>query len=154
MNRSAFTWWLLLSFAVACSRQVDSTALALQYEPPSGMRLLSEEPGPPAVVRFEGGLQLRSVVGAPLRLDASPEEILRAAGMPESGQRPLNATQGTLPAGPVARHEFQQGTTRTLVYVLPREDRCVFVLYTAPERDYGPGLARVERSLSTLKLTR
>jgi len=35
-----------------------------------------------------------------------------------------------------------------------RPERFVLVLYSAPERDYGPGSARVERSLSTLKPTR
>lgn len=154
MNRSALLPWLLLCCALACSRKLESNTLGLQYEPPSGMALSTEEPGPPAVARFDGGLEVRSVPGkgAP-RLDSPPEDVLGAAGIPVPGRR-LNATQGTLPAGPVARYEFQQGTSRTLVYFLPLEDRFVLVLYTAPERDYGPGSARVERSLSTLKPTR
>jgi hypothetical protein len=117
------------------------------------MALRAEESGPPAVVRFEGGLELRSVEGKPPALDVAPEQVLGAAGVPVPG-RQVNATQGTLPAGQVARYEFQQGTSRTLVYFLPRPERFVLVLYTAPERDYGPGSARVERSLSTLKPTR
>lgn len=153
MNRSALVPWLLLSCAVACSRKLESSALGLQYEPPSGMALRAEEPGPPAVAHFEGGLELRSVQGAPPKLETAPEEVLGAAGLAVPGRR-LNATQGTLPAGPVARYEFQQGTSRTLVYFLPLADRSVLVLYTAPERDYGPGSSRVERSLSTLKPTR
>jgi hypothetical protein len=153
VNRSKLLPWLLLSCAVACSRKTELNALGLQYEPPSGMALRSEEPGPPAVARFEGGLELRSVQGVPLKVDASPEEVLGAAGVPVPEKR-LNATSGTLPAGPVARYEFQQGAARTLVYFLPLADRSVLVLYTAPERDYGPGSARVERSLSTLKITR
>ncbi|HYO54889.1 hypothetical protein [Archangium sp.] len=153
MNRSTLLLWLLLSCALACSRKMESNALGLQYEPPSGMTLRAEEPGPPAVARFEGGLELYSVQGTPPRLDAPPEEVLGAAGIPVPGRR-LNATQGTLTAGPVARYEFQQGPSRTLVYFLPRDARFVLVLYTAPERDYGPGSARVERSLSTLKPTR
>jgi hypothetical protein len=102
VNRSTLLLWLLLSCAVACSRKTELNTLGLQYEPPSGMALRAEEPGPPAV----------------------------------------------------ARYEFQQGTSRTLVYFLPLADRSVLVLYTAPERDYGPGSARVERSLSTLRPTR
>ncbi len=153
MNRSALTLCLLLGCVAACSRQLESQALGLQYEPPSGMALRSEQPGPPAVAQFEGGLEVRSVPGAAPKLDAEPEAVLEAAGVPVPGRR-LNATQGTLPAGPVARYEFQQGSSRTLVYLLPREDRFVLVLYTAAERDYGPGSARVERSLSTLKPTR
>ncbi|WP_434382246.1 hypothetical protein [Melittangium boletus] len=154
MNRSALTLWLFVSCAVACSRQVESSALALRYEPPSGMRLLSEDAGVPAEARFEGGLRVRSVPGAPLRLDAPAAEVLQAAGIQEDGYQPLTATQGTLSAGPVARHEFRRGPSRMLLYVVPREDRCVFVIYAASEQDYGRGLARVERSLSTLAFTR
>jgi len=153
VNRSALLPLLLLSCAVACSRRMESTALGLQYEPPPGMALSAEEPGPPAVARFEGGLELRSVEGAPPKLEAPPEEVLGAAGLAVPGTR-VNATQGTLDAGPVARYEFQKGPSRTLVYFLPRPERFVLVLYTAPERDYGKGSLRVERSLSTLKPTR
>lgn len=141
---------LPLVCVTACSHRMDSPALGLQYEPPSGMAVRSEEPG---VVHFEGGLELRSIQGTPPRLEASSQEVLAAAGLPVTG-RQLNATQGTLPAGTVARYELQQGASRTLVYFLPRPDRFVLVLYTAPEHEYGPGSARVERSLSTLTLTR
>ncbi|WNG49826.1 hypothetical protein F0U60_41210 [Archangium minus] len=154
MNRSALLPWLLLCCALACSRKLESNALGLQYEPPSGMALRTEEPGPPAVARFEGGLELRSVSGQGVpRLDSPSADVLGAAGIPVPGKQ-LNATQGTLPAGPVARYEFQQGASRTLVYFLPLKDRFVLVLYSAPERDYGPGSARVERTLSTLMPTR
>ncbi len=152
VNRSAL-FLLLLSCSVACSRKLESNTLGLQYEPPSKMALITEEPGPPTVARFEGGLELRSVQGPPPKLEATPEEVLGAAGVPVPGRR-LNATQGTIDAGPVARYEFQQGTSRTLVYFLPRADRFVLILYTAPEREYGPGSSRVELSLSTLKPTR
>lgn len=153
MNRSVLLWVLLLSCAVACSRRMDSSVLGVRYDPPSGMAPAGEEAGPPAVARFEGGLELRSVAGVPPKLDAAPEDVLAAAGMAVPGTK-LNATQGTLPAGPVARYEFQQSGSRTLVYFIPRPDRFLLVLYTAPERDYGPASARVERSLSTLTPTR
>jgi len=152
MNRSALLPLLLLSCTVACSRRMESSTLGLQYEPPSGMALRTEEPGPPAVARFDGGLELLSVKGKPPALDAPPEEVLGAAGIPVPGSR-LNATQGTLPAGPVGRYEFKQDSKRTLVYFLPRPERFILVLYTAPERDYGPGSSKVELSLSTLNPT-
>lgn len=117
------------------------------------MAAQAEQPGPPSVVPFDGGLELRVVPGLPPRLDAPAESVLAAASVPVPGRR-LSATQGTLPAGAVARYEFQQGTSRTLVYFLPLTNRFVLILYTAPERDYGPGSARVERSLSTLQITR
>lgn len=144
---------LPLLLVVGCSRPVSSQALGLEYEPPSGVKLASEEPGPPAVARFEGGLELRSVPGTPPPLEASPEAVLGAAGVTMPG-KVMNTSQGTLPAGPVARYEFLQGDSRTFMYFLPRPDRFLLISFTAPERDYGPRSGRVERSLSTLKLLR
>jgi hypothetical protein len=152
MNRSALSLLAVL-LAAGCSRPVSSQALGLEYEPPSGVKFASEEPGPPAVARFEGGLELRSVPGTPPALEATPEAVLGAAGVPLPG-KVMNTSQGTLPAGPVARYEFLQGDARTFVYFLPRPDRFVLITFTAPERDYGPRSGRVERSLSTLKLLR
>jgi len=144
---------LLLPFAVGCSSPLSSQALGLEYEPPSGVKFTSEEAGPPAVARFEGGLELRSVPGTPPPLDAAPEVVLGAAGVPVQG-KVMNTSQGSITAGPVARYEFLQGEARTLVYFLPRPDRFVLLTFTAPERDFGPRSGKVERSLSTLKLLR
>ncbi|HEX8701434.1 MAG TPA: hypothetical protein VF815_21585 [Myxococcaceae bacterium] len=144
---------LALLLAVGCSRPVSSQTLGLEYEPPSGVTLSSEQPGPPAVARFEGGLELRSVPGTPPALDASPEAVLAAAGLSVPG-KVVNSAQGTLTAGPVGRYEFKQGDTWTLVYFLPRPERFVLVTFSAPSQDYGKRSARVERSLSTLKLLR
>jgi hypothetical protein len=144
---------LALLLVAGCSRPVSSQALGLEYEPPSGVKFDSEEAGPPAVARFQGGLELRSVPGTPPPLEATPEVVLGAAGVPVPG-RVVTTSQGTLSAGAVARYEFQQGETRTFVYFLPRPDRFVLITFTAPERDYGPRSSRVERSLSTLKLLR
>lgn len=152
MARSALSLLVLL-LAVGCARTVSTEALGLEYEPPSGVKLSATEAGPPAVARFEGGVELRSVPGAPPALGAAPEAVLSAAGVPVPGKL-LSSTQGTLPAGPVARYEYQQGDARTLVYFLPRADRFVLLTFTAPERDYGPRSAKVELSLSTLKLLR
>ncbi|MDY7226473.1 hypothetical protein [Hyalangium rubrum] len=152
MRRSCLSLLAVL-LAVGCSRPVSSQALGFEYEPPSGVKLSSEEPGPPAVARFEGGVEVRSVPGTPPALEALPEAVLGAAGVSVPGKR-VSTSQGTLPAGPVARYEFQEGTHRTLVYFLPRPDRFLLFTFTAPERDYGPRSAKVELSLSTLKLLR
>jgi hypothetical protein len=152
MRHSAPTLLAVL-LAVGCSRPMSSQALGLEYEPPSGVTFTSEEAGPPAVARFEGGLEVRSVPGTPPALGATPEAVLAAAGMSVPG-KVVNSAQGTLPAGPVGRYEFQQGDTWTLVYFLPRPDRFVLITFTAPGQDYGKRSARVERSLSTLKLLR
>lgn len=144
---------LLLPLALGCSRPLSSQALGLEYEPPSGVKFTSEEAGPPAVAHFEGGLELRSVPGTPPPLDAAPEAVLGAAGVPVPG-KVMNTSRGSIDAGPVARYEYLQGGARTLVYFLPRPDRFVLLTFTAPERDFGPRSGRVERSLSTLKLLR
>ncbi|MFP2904676.1 hypothetical protein ACLESD_06390, partial [Pyxidicoccus sp. 3LFB2] len=66
--------------------------------------------------------------------------------------RLMQDSRGTLPAGPVARYEFARDGARTLVYFVPRKDGFVLVSFSAPEHDYGALSARVERSLSTLRL--
>lgn len=144
---------LTLLLVLGCSGPVTAQAVGVTYEPASGVKFLAEEAGPPAVARFEGGLELRSVPGTPPALEAGPEAVLGAAGVPVPGSL-LHTSQGTLPAGPVARYEFKQGGARTFMYFLPRPDRFVLITFTAPEQDYGPRASRVERSLSTLKLLR
>ncbi|QDE95735.1 hypothetical protein [Myxococcus xanthus] len=152
MRLASLTWCLLLVWCgFGCSRSFSSQDLGVQYEPPSGMGLRSVDAGPPALARFDGGLELRSVRGAAPALDAGPEAVLAAAGLKAPGKL-LQDTEGTLPAGPVARYEFSQtGGSRTLVYFVPRKDGFVLVTFSAPERDYGALSARVERSLSTLR---
>jgi hypothetical protein len=117
------------------------------------VKFTSEEAGPPAVARFEGGLELRSVPGTPPALDAAPDAVLGAAGLPVPGTV-MTTSQGSITAGAVARYEFKQGDARTLVYFLPRPDRFVLLTFTAPERDFGPRSGKVERALSSLKLLR
>ncbi|WP_426749519.1 hypothetical protein [Myxococcus sp. Y35] len=152
MRLASLTWCLLLWCVVGCSRGFSSQELGVQYEPPSGMGLRSVEAGPPARALFEGGLELRSVQGVPPALGAGPEAVLGAAGMPVPGKL-LQDSEGTLPTGPVARYEFAQaGGARTLVYFVPGKARFVLVVFSAPERDYGARSARVERSLSTLRV--
>jgi hypothetical protein len=147
--------WLPLGLllAVGCSRPVSSQALGLEYQPPSGVTFTAEEAGPPAVARFSGGLEMRSVPGTPPELNASPEAVLGAAGVSMPG-RLLNSAQGTLTAGPVGRYEFKQEDTWTLVYFLPRPDRFLLITFSAPSQDYGKRSARVEQSLASLKLLR
>lgn len=152
MRFASLTWCLLLSSVFGCSRSISSQELGVQYEPPSGMSLGSVEAGPPALARFKGGLELRAVRGVPPALDAGPEVVLGAAGLTVPG-RLLQGSEGTLPAGPVARYEFtQSGGARTLVYFVPRKDGFVLVTFSASERDYGALSARVERSLSSLRM--
>ncbi|AKQ68553.1 hypothetical protein A176_005465 [Myxococcus hansupus] len=123
----------------------------MQYAPPPGMGFRSEEAGPPARALFEGGLELRSVRGVPPALDAGAEVVLAAAGLQPPGSL-LQGSEGTLPAGPVARYEFSRADgVRTLVYFVPGKDDFVLVVFAAPERDYGALSSRVELSLSSLR---
>ncbi|GHG69875.1 hypothetical protein [Comamonas sp. JC664] len=151
MRLASLTGCLLLWCLVGCSRGFSSRELGVQYEPPSGMGFRSVEAGPPARALFEGGLELRSVRGVPPEVAAGAEAVLAAAGLSLPGTL-LQDSEGTLPAGPVARYEFSQANgARTLVYFVPGKDDFVLVLFSAPERDYGALSARVERSLSTLR---
>lgn len=143
------TWVCMVLLGVlGCSRDFTSQALGVKYEPPKGMSLSAEEAG---VARFGGGLELRSVKGTPPSLDAGPEAVLGAAGLTVPG-RVVQASKGTLPAGPVARYEFTHDGARTLAYFVPGKERFVLVTFSAPERDYGAVSSRVELSLSTLRL--
>jgi hypothetical protein len=148
--RSSLSAGVLLLLCAACSRPYSSPLLGLEYEPPSGMALVGEEQGPPAVARFGRGLTLYSVPGLTLAADAPPEEVLQAAGLEVAGTR-MSARTGSVAAGPVGRYEYKAADGRTLVYYLPLQDRGVLVHFRAPEQEYGALSAQVERSLGALK---
>lgn len=143
---------VLVLLASGCSRGFESRPLGLRYTPPSGMALEREEVGPPGLVRFGDGLELRSVPGAPPALErASIETILQRAGVEPAGPI-LNAQEGSLSAGKVLRFELGDRNDRELYYVVPREARFVLVRFRAPLDRYGQLSAKVERSLSTLQV--
>lgn len=163
MNRSAccvgaVTWAacaaVLLS-AGSCQRAYESPALSLRYEPASGVRLLDESAGPPAVAHFTGGLEIRSVTGAlpPLeekQLDSVLTLALTRAGRTVAGT--VAASQaGTMHTGPVARYEIKDGKQRTLVYLVPLGGRFLVITLTADVADYVRTESTFERTLHSLK---
>lgn len=143
---------LLILLTSGCSREFESKPLGLTYEPPSGMALAGEEPGPPAIVRFGDGLELRVVPADPPPISReSIPAILEAAGVKSAGAV-LNAQEGTLTAGKVLRFELDARNERELYYFVPREERFVLVRFAAPTSRYGQLSAKVERSLSSLQV--
>lgn len=145
---------LLLGLS-ACSSRYESALLRLSYEPPSGVKLVGERVGPPAVARFSSGLELYSVPSGPLdleeaRLETTLQEALAAAGTTVPGKL-TSRRAGSIQTGPVARFELKDGTSRTLIYLIPLQGRFLLVRLTAGEADYGTLGAAVERSLSSLR---
>jgi hypothetical protein len=149
-------WALGLAVALGCSGEVELRGVGVRYTPPRGMPLLDEPAGPPPRARFEGGLELLS-----LALTLDPEvppaeqlaQVRERMDIPEKLQL-ASSRKGTLPAGPVTRHELRGGNWRALVYLLLRPDRTVVIRYAAPEEQYGRGERAIEQTLSKLWLTR
>lgn len=138
-----------------CSKPYQSDRLALTYEPPSGFEFIGEDAGPPAVARFGGGLEIRSVPQSLSPTDVAPERILEqaleAAQVP-SGGKVLTAREGSIGSAHVLRYTLKGNGRRSLLYVVPRPSRFLLVLLTAPEDTYGSAEIKVERSLGSLKL--
>ena len=154
--RTRFWLPLLLALLSACSSKFESDALGLSWQPPSGVKLESEQAGPPATARFEPGVELRMVKGV---LPELTEENLRraftdafiAAGMPAPAK--LESFKlGTIPAGTVARYTLADGGERALVYVLPLGERFLVMQLRAPESVYSRRETGFERALATLRI--
>lgn len=132
----------------ACSRGLDSEALGIRYEPPSGMKLVAEEPG---LARFEDGLELR-VFRSALSVDAPATALEQVrTEVPSLPAKMVSAKPGTIPAGKVARWELDGGRTQTLVYAVDGGDKHLVLTLTAPDADFDRIANKVERSLSSLK---
>src|SRR5688500_9210245 len=118
---------------VSCSNTYDSALLRLKYEPPAGVKLVEELPGPPAMARFNNGLEIRSVVDELPEADDHALETwlpaaLELAGLPALSAPPTSARAGSIPLGPVARYEVKSSGRRSLIYVVPQGER--FLLLT------------------------
>lgn len=138
-----------------CSKPYQSERLALTYEPPSGFEFVGEDAGPPAVARFGGGLEIRSVPQALSPTDVAPERILEQAleaAHVQSGGKVLTAREGSIGSAHVLRYTLKGNGQRSLIYVVPRPSRFLLVTLTAPEDTYGSAEIKVERSLGSLQL--
>ncbi len=140
--------------ASACSTEVDLPGLGIHYAPPSGVKVTSENPGPPVVVQFSGGLEIRRGQGALPALDAEKLAPLLAValektGLPALATPPVDARAGTCPLGPVARYETR-GSNRKIFYVVPQGATFLVLVFT-PDTSDGKADAAFERSLGTLR---
>ena len=136
-----------------CSSEKHLAQVRATYEPPNGFEFAGEKGGATPTATFAPGLVLARF-GAPLP-STDPDAL--AAALPQleglgGGWSPLNARAGTLPVGPVVRIELQNGGDRALHYVVPRQHGFVDLSFTAPEESYGPLEAKVEMSLTHLKV--
>jgi len=145
---------MLLLGLSACSTSFDSALLKVRYVPPSGVKLSSEEAGPPAVARFSQGIELRMVTGPAPAIDEAHFDLLldalRDGAKVAAPGKLVSARPGTLSIGAVVRLEVKGEGTRSLVYFIPLEGRYLVASLTAPEARYGMLEAQVERSLSSL----
>lgn len=151
---AALATFVLLSTS-GCSREVDSPALGIRFEPPSRMKFVSERAEPVPTAIFESGLELRAVkqplpAGDAASLTAMLEQAAREAQLSLKGEV-QSSKRGTIPAGEVARYELSDAKTRTLLYVIRGEGRYVVLILNAPKDDYAPLESQVERALSTLR---
>jgi hypothetical protein len=156
MRHLAFTALLLLA---GCEKNYQSELLGLTYRPPAGFEAeAQEEPGPPKMANLGRGLrfysldmQLGDIEKLPLEPIAS--SIRHAAKLPEA--EVTSSRTGSLPTGQVVRYEFKAPSgDRELMYAVLAGNRLVLVDLTAPEAQFGPLEAKVEGSLSSLRIKR
>lgn len=150
--------WCVVALVLAasgCSRKVDSATVGFTLEPPAGMKLEREDPGPPPAAFFAEGLTVRSLHTALPSPEATDLKALLATALKQAGvAAPTNVTSsksGTLPAGPVARYEWADATSRTLAYVVVGKDRALLLTLTAPKPDFRIRENQLERALATLQ---
>ncbi len=154
MNR--FLALAAAGLVAACGNSYQSASLKVRYQPPRGVTLVEELPGPPAVARFSSGLEIRSVAEAlPAvddgRLEALYSGVARAAGLSGRGAI-LSARSGRIPAGPVVRFAVQEEGSRSLVYFLAGNGRYLVVSLTPPKARAAALETDFERSLASLRL--
>ncbi|MBX5481258.1 MAG: hypothetical protein IRZ16_05325 [Myxococcaceae bacterium] len=138
-----------------CSRGVDSALVGFVFEPPRGVKLIHEDPGPPPRATFEGGLEIRAVKGtltglARGDLPSALEQAMRETGLTLPGT-PRSSKGGTIPAGAVGRYEFGDARTGTLLYLVQGDGRYFAVTLTAPKTGFDRRVNALELSMSTLR---
>lgn len=154
MKRAICAAALLL--VAACGSKYESAAMGLSWEPPSGVKFVSEQAGPPVMASFSPGIEVRSVATAlpeitDLNLRPVLEQACTAAGVPVPA-RVDSMRMGSIPAGPVARYTFRTGADRGLLYVVAAKDRFVLMILTASESAYPRQESAFERSLARMHL--
>ena len=137
----------------ACDRGFESSALHVAWKLPNGIELQREVSGPKPRAEFNRGLVLQSIDDLPKDV-TEPEAIAllarQQAGLPSADAPSCRA--GTLPIGPVVRCELARGGDREMVYVVMVPGHSLLIDLSAGENAYGPLSAKVESSLSTLRI--
>lgn len=147
---------LALVTVAACSSAVELASVGVSYEPASGVKLLEEVPGPPAVARFSGDLAFSMSPGlftlpAEKDLEAALSPALGRAGLVVEGTV-ASARLGSLHLGPVARYELRAAAHRTLVYLVPAGTRLLAITLKVPNGGDVKTESTFERTLSSIRL--
>lgn len=149
-------WLMVIALVLGGCKgdEVKSAALGLSWKPPQGVSLANEAAG---LLSFSGGVELRSIPGAPPplgeegQLDALLLTALTAAKVEPLAKR-ISGRLGDIPAGKVARWVLSGGGQRALHYYLPLSDRFLLISMTAPEAAFGTKESQLDLSLSSLKI--
>lgn len=149
------TWHVVAStvlvVGLGCSSTYESAEMKIRYQPPRGVKLVEEQPGPPRVARFTSGIEMRSVEAAPPEIDEDQLDALlsrlgAADGIVQS------ARVGTLRQHKTVRWAMRKGDKRSIIYFVPAGKRYLLLTLTAPASRFAALETRFERSLASLYL--
>jgi hypothetical protein len=140
----------LLALGLGCNGAYESAEMKLRYQPPHGVKLVEEQPGPPRVARFSSGFEIRSVDAAPPAIDPDKLDDLLPQVSPGMTGSLISSRAGELAAGKVVRFTLKDADKRSLIYFLPLSKRYVVLTLTAPENRYAELETQLELSLSSL----
>lgn len=140
----------------SCSNEYSEGALALKWKPPPGVELQGEtKDGNITTARFSGGIEVRSVAGAPPQigedLNALEAALVTGAKLALTGTI-RSGKAGTIPAGQTVRWELYSGDDKSLIYYVPGKDRYVVLTLTAPSKDFNKRSDKLELSMGSLRL--
>jgi hypothetical protein len=139
-----------------CMEGYNSPLLGVTWKAPNGFNTPHEEAGPPKTADFGNGLILYSLdlQTGPLEpnspIEALSDLVRQKAKLPAIA--PQSAIAGTLPVGNVVRYEYKTPDGRELMYLVPMRDKTTLVRFYGNEKTYGSLAARVEGTLSTLRI--
>ena len=144
---------LALSAIPACESGFESLALHVAWKLPSGVELQREVLGPRPRAEFNHGVVLQAIDDTPAEVTepaAIAELARKQAGLPANDS--ASCRTGTLPIGPVVRCGLARGGDREMAHVVLVPGHSLLLDVAAAESVYGTLSAKVEGSLSTLRL--
>ena len=152
--RRAFTLAAVLVLIGCKGDEVKSSAHRLSLKPPRGVTLTTETP---EGLSFSGGVEVRSVAGAPPALGEEGQlDSLLLTALAGAKVQPLDkrisGRLGDIPAGKVARWVMAGHGQRALHYYLPLQGRYLLISMTTSESAFGARESQLDLSLSSLKI--